>query len=109
MPRANRYYIPGYVWHITHRCHKKEFLYLATRNQTRDSKWTESIAVGNESYIEATKQRLGIKAKGRKIIGGNKSYELRELAVPYGGNFTPENGSLGLRTFIIGMILYKYQ
>ena len=26
MPRANRHYIPGHVWHITHRCHKKEFL-----------------------------------------------------------------------------------
>ena len=26
MPRANRHYIPGYIWHITHRCHKKEFL-----------------------------------------------------------------------------------
>jgi putative transposase len=26
VPRANRYFIPGYVWHITHRCHKKEFL-----------------------------------------------------------------------------------
>ncbi|MDY6990942.1 MAG: transposase, partial [Thermodesulfobacteriota bacterium] len=26
MPRANRHYVPGYVWHITHRCHKKEFL-----------------------------------------------------------------------------------
>jgi len=26
MPRANRYFIPGYVWHITHRCHKKAFL-----------------------------------------------------------------------------------
>jgi len=23
MLRANRHYIPGYVWHITHRCHKK--------------------------------------------------------------------------------------
>lgn len=26
MARAKRHYIPGYVWHITHRCHKKEFL-----------------------------------------------------------------------------------
>jgi putative transposase len=26
MPRANRHYLPGYVWHLTHRCHKKEFL-----------------------------------------------------------------------------------
>ncbi len=21
MPRANRYLLPGYVWHLTHRCH----------------------------------------------------------------------------------------
>jgi REP element-mobilizing transposase RayT len=26
MARANRHHIPGQVWHITHRCHKKEFL-----------------------------------------------------------------------------------
>ncbi len=26
MPRAQRHYLPGYIWHITHRCHKKEFL-----------------------------------------------------------------------------------
>ena len=23
MPRANRHFHPGQVWHITHRCHKK--------------------------------------------------------------------------------------
>ena len=26
MPRANRHFLPGHVWHITHRCHRKEFL-----------------------------------------------------------------------------------
>ena len=26
MPRANRYFLPGHVWHITHRCHRQEFL-----------------------------------------------------------------------------------
>ena len=26
MPRASRYFLPGHVWHITHRCHKKDFL-----------------------------------------------------------------------------------
>jgi len=26
MARANRHHIPGQVWHITHRCHKREFL-----------------------------------------------------------------------------------
>lgn len=26
MPRANRHFIPGHIWHITHRCHNKAFL-----------------------------------------------------------------------------------
>mgnify|MGYP000650440837 CR=1 FL=1 len=26
MSRANRYFLRDHVWHITHRCHKKEFL-----------------------------------------------------------------------------------
>jgi len=26
MPRANRHYLPSHVWHITHRCHRKQFL-----------------------------------------------------------------------------------
>jgi putative transposase len=25
MPRANRHFLPVFLWHITHRCHKKEF------------------------------------------------------------------------------------
>ncbi len=32
MPRAKRHYIPGYVWHTTHRCHKKEFLLKFVRD-----------------------------------------------------------------------------
>jgi hypothetical protein len=38
--------------------------------------------------LKATKDKLGIKAKIRKIIGGEKSFELREPAISYGGNFT---------------------
>lgn len=26
MPRANRHFGSGLVWHLTHRCHKREFL-----------------------------------------------------------------------------------
>lgn len=39
MPRANRHYIPGYVWHITHRCHKKEFLLKFGRDRQRWLSW----------------------------------------------------------------------
>ncbi len=54
----------------------------------------KSIAVGSKEFIEATVKKLGIRAKGRKIIGTAKCYELREPGVSYGPNFTPENGHL---------------
>lgn len=39
MPRSNRYYISGYVWHITHRCHKKEFLLKFAKDRRRWLWW----------------------------------------------------------------------
>ncbi len=39
MPRANRHYIPGYVWHLTHRCHKQEFLLKFARDRRRWLQW----------------------------------------------------------------------
>lgn len=34
MPRANRYYQLGHVYHITHRCHNEQF-FLKHRNEKR--------------------------------------------------------------------------
>ena len=39
MARANRHYIPGHVWHITHRCHKREFLLRFARDRRRWLQW----------------------------------------------------------------------
>ena len=47
MARANRHYISGYVWHITHRCHKKEFLL----NFGRDKKlWLNWLFEAKKRY-----------------------------------------------------------
>jgi putative transposase len=39
MARAKRHYIPGYIWHITHRCHKREFLLKFSRDRHRYLQW----------------------------------------------------------------------
>ena len=39
MPRANRCFLPDHVWHITHRCHKKEFLLRFARDRQRWLHW----------------------------------------------------------------------
>ncbi|MEZ4599017.1 MAG: transposase [Syntrophotaleaceae bacterium] len=39
MARANRHRIPGCIWHITHRCHKKEFLLKFAHDRHRFVAW----------------------------------------------------------------------
>ena len=39
MARAHRHFIPGQVWHLTHRCHKREFLLKFSRDRQRWMLW----------------------------------------------------------------------
>jgi REP element-mobilizing transposase RayT len=39
MARAKRHYIPGHIWHITHRCHKREFLLKFAKDRHRYLQW----------------------------------------------------------------------
>ena len=47
-----------------------------------------------KAFIEATAERLGIRAKGRKVIREAKTCMLQEPAVAYGVNFATENDVL---------------
>ena len=39
MARAKRHYIPGHVWYLTHRCHKREFLLKFAKDRRRWLHW----------------------------------------------------------------------
>jgi len=39
MARAKRHYISGQIWHITHRCHKREFLLQFAKDRRRWLQW----------------------------------------------------------------------
>jgi hypothetical protein len=67
---------------------------LARGEGRRESRWTESIAVGSKAFVEKIKVDLGIKATGREVIGGDGVYELREHAVSYNGIYVGENRGL---------------
>ncbi len=55
MPRANRHFLPGHVWHLPHR-------------------WSESLAVGSKRFVDKVKSELGIHAKHRKVGAGDEAY-----------------------------------
>lgn len=39
MPRANRFFLQGHIWHITHRCHQQQFLFKFSRDRERWLYW----------------------------------------------------------------------
>jgi putative transposase len=45
--RAKRHYVRGQIWHITHRCHKREFLLKFTRDRRR---WIELLLEATRRY-----------------------------------------------------------
>jgi hypothetical protein len=120
MARAKRHYLAGHTWHITHRCHKGEFLLKFAKDRRRYLQWLwedryHAPAVETDrhllqGFVEKTRQELGIRAKGRKVVEAGPSYQLREphkyLIWPILASITT---ILGLKTPISGMFIKKYQ
>jgi REP element-mobilizing transposase RayT len=72
---------------------------IAEVRMKRESCWTESIAVGSKEFIEETKVKQGISAKGRRIDEKPDGLcVLRETSVPYNADFDPEIGALRAET-----------
>lgn len=57
---------------------------LKKSKMVRESKWTQSIAVGDKPFLEQIKERLAIRAKGRKIRESGDGYHLSERQALYG-------------------------
>ena len=57
----------------------------------RESRWTESIAVGSSPFIERIKSAMGAMAKGRTIQPTEGAYELREAQSAYNSIYDPKN------------------
>ena len=67
----------------SHRKWVEEF--LEEKKHVRDRKWTESIAVGSKEFIEKVKEKLGFRARGRKVSDAeNATFQLREAQSIYG-------------------------
>ena len=73
------------------------YKWVESANQTdssdKQNKWTQSIAVGSKTFIEKMKGALGYRANGRKIVGADDTFELREVVAPFANadNLDSEN------------------
>lgn len=90
MPRANRLLLPGYVWHITHRCHKREFLLKFARDRQRWLWWLfqarkryglcvlNYIVTSNHIHLLVRDRGAGEIAKSMQLIAGRTAQEYNQ-------------------------------
>jgi hypothetical protein len=57
----------------------------------RDDRWSESIVVGSEGFVEQVKIELGLGAQHRQVLLVDGLYALREAVPPYGDHFDSKN------------------
>ena len=87
MPRANRHFLPGYVWHITHRCHQKEFLLKFARDRRRWVAWLyearkrhglcvlDYVVTSNHIHLLVHDRGQGEISKSMQLIAGRTGQE----------------------------------
>ena len=82
MPRANRYSLPGHVWHITHRCHKQQFLLKFAKDRRAWVYWLYQarrryglcvlnyVVTSNHIHLLVKDMGRGEIARGMQLIAG---------------------------------------
>lgn len=87
MPRANRYFIPGNVWHITHRCHQRDFHLRFARDRKRWRYWLfqarkryglcvlNYIVTSNHIHLLVKDTTEGVIPKSLQLIAGRTAQE----------------------------------
>ena len=87
MARANRHHLPGYVWHITHRCHKREFLLKFDKDKRRWIHWLfeakkrfglmilNFTVTSNHIHLLAYDGKVNIIPKSIQLIAGRTGRE----------------------------------
>ena len=90
MPRAHRYFLSGYLWHITHRCHEKSFLLKFARDRRRWIRWLfearkrfglrvlNYVATSNHVHLLVEDRGKGEIARGMQLAAGRVAQEYNQ-------------------------------
>jgi REP-associated tyrosine transposase len=90
MPRANRHHLPHQVWHITHRCHRQQFLLKFARDRQAWIRWLyaarrrfglcvlDYAVTSNHIHLLARGQGRGEIARSMQLVAGRTGQAFNE-------------------------------
>ena len=90
MPRANRYFLPGHIWHITHRCHQRKFLLKFARDRRRYLHWLfeakkryglsvlDYMVTSNHIHLLVKDTGANVIAESMQLIAGRTAQEYNQ-------------------------------
>jgi len=67
---------------------------LASHGNRREQRWSESLAVGSNTFTTDILSQLGSRAKGRKIIEKGQTFQVREEVESYNPLFDGKKGNI---------------
>ena len=87
MPRANRHFLPGHVWHLTHRCHEREFLFKFARDRKQYLRWLYEArkrfglcvlnyaVTSNHVHLLVKDTQEGVIARSMQLVAGRTAQD----------------------------------
>ena len=90
MPRANRHFLPGQLWHLTHRCHEKAFLLKFARDRRRYLRWLfeakkrfglcvlNYVVTSNHIHLLVKDTGEGVIAQSMQLVAGRTAQEFNQ-------------------------------
>jgi putative transposase len=87
MPRASRHFLPGYLWHLTHRCHEKSFLLKYNSDRQRWLHWLfeakkryglcvlNYMITSNHVHLLVKDTGVGVISRSMQLLAGRVAQE----------------------------------
>ena len=87
MPRANRIFVPGHLWHISHRCHQRHHHLRLARDRSRWRYWLfqarkryglcvlNYVVTSNHIHLLVKDTTEGVIPRSMQLIAGRTAQE----------------------------------
>jgi len=96
MPRANRHFLAAQIWHITHRCHEKSFLFRFSRDRRAYRRWLfeakkrfglcvlNYVVTSNHVHLLVRDTGPGVLARSLQLAAGCTAQQYNKRKTRYG-------------------------